>query len=378
MTVAAPLRVAVLAHMRHPIAPPFGGGMEAHAWQLVEGLVARGHDVTLFAAGDSRTSARLHAVIPRGYEADLPWAEFRDSPSLRGYLDRSMAEALEAVAKGRFDVVHNNTLHRYPPRWSRRDRAPMLTSLHVPPFDPLDRAIRESAAPWARVSACSARHLSLWWPANPPPSASVVSNGIDLAAWPFVPEGDGSAAWAGRITPNKGTHLAARSAARAGMPLTIYGVIEDPSYFAAEVAPLLRGEIRYAGHLGPTALARALGRASVLLFTPLWEEPFGLAAAEAMALGLPVAAIDNGAAREVIGPAGAFASASPESLARAMKRALAIPRAAARARAEALFGHDRMLEGYEALYREAIASREAPATPPDFPEIELPRMLATG
>ncbi len=140
------------------------------------------------------------------------------------------------------------------------------------------------------------------------------------------------------------------------MPLTLFGQIEDPDYWAVEVAPRLGGTIRYGGHLDGAALTVELGRASVFLFTPCWDEPFGLVAIEAMACGLPVAAFDMGAAREVIGEAGCFAPAGDAAgLAAAIGAALAIPRTVPRARVERLFGRDRWLGACEALYAAARA-----------------------
>ena len=360
------MRVAVLAHPRHPIAPPFMGGMESHAWHLTRGLAARGHDVTLFAAGDSDGGVPLHPVCPVHYDAGWPGADWHGSDALNAHVDGLWAAALPAIRDGGFDVVHNNTLHRYPPRLARAARVPMVTSLHVPPFDTLRRAVHDAPAPWHLTTVTSRVQMARWWDA-PPPSARVLHNGIDLADWPFARQGGGGAVWAGRITPNKGTALAARAARIAGVPLTIFGSVEDPGYFAAEVAPLLGGDVRHGGHLPGAALAAEMGRADVLMFTPMWDEPFGLTAIEAMACGLPVAAFGAGAVREVVGPCGAFAPmGDAPALAAAIGAASALPRAACRARVEARFTLGRMLDGCEALYAEAAGAREA-----DWPEISF-------
>ena len=353
------MRIALLAHPRHPIRPPFMGGMEAHAWHLAHGLRARGHDVVLFASGDSDPGLPLHIVRPVHYEADWPGADWHGSAALNAHADAIWAAALPAIRGGGFDVVHNNTLHRYPPRFARATRQPTVTSLHVPPFPALQRAIHDSAAPWHLVTVTSRTQRGAWW-TKPPPTARVLPNGIDLGRWPFVAEGDGTAVWAGRIHPNKGTAQAAEAARKAGVPLRIFGTVEDRHYFEDEVRPALGGGIRYEGHLAGPELSAALGRASVLLFTPLWDEPFGLAAIEAMACGLPVAAFDSGAAREVIGPCGRFAALGDvDGLADALRAAMALPRKAARARVEAHFTLDRMICACEGLYDEAIAMRDA-------------------
>nr|WP_277998596.1 glycosyltransferase [Sphingomonas liriopis] len=332
--------------------------MEAHCWQLTAGLQARGHDVTLFAAGDSDPRFRIDPVVPEHYERVFPWAEHRGSAPLIAHLDAGYAAACDRIAAGGFDVVHNNSLHRFPIEPRRTAVTPTVTSLHVPPYDALHWFVRASATPGHRLTVTSAPQLAAWWPEGAPAEASVLHNGIDPAAWPFVRQGDGSAVWCGRVTPNKGTHCAVQAARAAGVPLTLFGPIEDPDYWAAEVEPLLGPDVRYGGHLAGDALAAELGRASVFLFTPCWDEPFGLVAAEAMACGLPVAAFDAGAAREVIGEAGAFAPAGDVAgLAEAIRVALSLPRAASRQRVERLFTRDRWLDRCEALYRDASDAR---------------------
>ncbi|PZO65027.1 MAG: glycosyltransferase family 4 protein [Paracoccus denitrificans] len=362
------MRIALISHVRHAIAPPFMGGMEAHNWHLANDLTRRGHDVTLFAAGDSRTDAQLWPVLPRCYQCDY----VQGDPGLNPYLDAGFASAVQHIFGGDFDVVHNNSLHRYPPRMARQHRIPCVTSLHIPPFDALHRAVRESAAPWSRFTVTSRRQVESWWGDAPPPEAAVAYNGIDTTLWPFSPRGNGEAVWAGRITWNKGAHLAVSAARLTGIRLTLFGVIEDQAYFDEHIRPYLGHDIRYGGHLAGPDLAVEFGGASVLLFTPLWDEPFGLTAVEAMSCGLPVAAIDMGAAREVIGEAGAFAdSPTAEALATALLQAIKIPRTVARSRVLRRFTTEHMIARYEKQYALAIAGLGQSAPTVTFPPIEL-------
>ena len=365
------MRIAVLGHIRHPIARPFAGGMEAHCWHLVHALKARGHEVTLFAAGDSDVEVDLHPVIERHYDRDMPWADWHGTEAFNAFQDRAFAGILPALEG--FDAIHNNSLHRYPPRLARRDRLAMVTSLHVPPFAPLDRTVRGADAPWALFTTCSERQREVWWPDGAPEAAHVVPNGIDPAAWPFAGRGGAGAVWAGRIAPNKAPHLAIAAAKRAGMALTLFGAVEDRGYYEDLVRPCLGGNIRHAGHLSGADLAAEMGHGDALLFTPDWDEPFGLAAVEGMACGLPVAATDMGAVREVVGAAGRFAPrGDAAALARALERAVEIPRTVPRARVERLFTLERMVAGYERLYALAAAGRAVPAPPVAFSGIELP------
>lgn len=356
------MKIAVLAHVRHPIAEPFMGGMEAHSWHLADGLAARGHQVVLFASGDSDPRFTIDPVLDRHYEATFPWAEHRGSAPLIAHVDAGYAAACDRIERGGFDVVHNNSLHRFPLERRRTDATPTITSLHVPPFDALHWFVASSAAPRHRITVTSTSQLRAWWPDAAPTEASVLHNGIDLDQWRFQPTGNGEAVWCGRITPNKGTHLAIEAARRASVSLTLYGAVDDADYWRDVVAPALGGDVRYAGHLTAAKLPAAIAAASVFLFTPCWDEPFGLVAAEAMACGVPVAAFDMGAAREVVGDAGSLAPPGDVAgLATSIAAAMAIPRRRARDRAEQLFSRDRWLDECEQLYRRCLAVDTQPA-----------------
>ena len=366
------MKIAVIGHVRFPIARPFMGGMEAHCWHLCRGLRERGHDVTLFAAGDSDWGGKVEPVVDVHYDREFPWHKWHGTPELTGHLDAAFERILPRLAEGGFDVVHNNSLHRFPPRFAARHRIPMVTSLHVPPFDVLKRAVADGGTPWSLFTTCSQRQLAAWFDDSTAPFARVVPNGIDLADWPFRPQGDGTAVWMGRITPTKGPHLAAKAAKLAGIPLTLYGTIEDQTYFDKEISPLLGEGARYGGHLQGKDLAEAIARASVLLFTPLWDEPFGLAAIEAMACGLPIAAVENGAIHEVAGDVARYAGANAGELANALKEASHIPRSAARERVKRLFTLERMLGAYERSYDRAIEGVENGLEVPSSEVFELP------
>ena len=342
------------------------GGMEAHSWHLVRALFERGHDVTMFASGDSDPGdgPTLRPVIARHYEADLPWARHRGTARLERHLRAAYGRAGEMLGEGRFDVVHNNALspHALEAVWMAG--LPCVTSLHVPPFDALREAMARTASRSFRWTVTSRVQARSWWGEGGNPHGAVVHNGIDLTRWSARsdrPRRPRHAVWAGRITPNKGTHLALEAARLAGVSLDLYGSIEDEGYFEERVRPHLTAAIRYRGHGAAADLAAAFARASVLLFTPLWNEPFGLVAAEALAAGVPVAATDFGAAREVIGDAGVIArEATGESLALALRQALRIDGACARRRAERCFSIEAMVERYEAQYRLAMqAGRDA-------------------
>ncbi len=314
------MRIALLAHCRHPIAAPFAGGLEAYTWSLADGLTRRGHEIVLFASGDSDPRFTLDPVIPVHQEGRFPGLEHRGDPALRAHLDDGYAAALDRIAAGGFDILHNNSLSRLPLEAARLAAVPTVTSLHVPPYDALRWFVQASAVPGHRITATSRALLHAWWPDGAPPQAELLHNGIDPAAWPFRERGDGSTVWSARIAAVKGAHHAIAAARLAGLPLTLFGPIEEPDYWDAHIAPELGGSIRYGGHLDGPALAAEIARASVFLFTPCWDEPFGLAAIEAMACGLPVAGFDRGAAVEIVGEAGCLVTCGDETALRGHRR----------------------------------------------------------
>jgi len=347
------MRIAVIAHLKYPITEPFAGGLEMHTHLLARHLILRGHDVTLFAAEGSDPSLGLRAVCPpTGTPVDPREAE---AVALREHA--AYAAIMAAVAVGGFDIVHNNSLHYLPLSEAHRHSAPMVTAFHCPPFTELENGVAERSGRDLRFVAVSEVVRAQW--RHVVATDAVISNGIDLDIFrpclekPATPH----AIWSGRLVPEKGVHFAIAAARRAGMPLHIAGPISDADYWHRVVAPTLGGEV-YLGHLGHAALARAVAGASVAVITPCWEEPYGLVVAEALACGTPVAGFARGALPDLTDVATARLVPADDvaGLARAIRAASHLSRAACRARAENLCDARVMVDQYEALYR-AEASR---------------------
>ncbi len=208
------------------------------------------------------------------------------------------------------------------------------------------------------VSVSSA--LSLQWP-DLPREPIVIDNGVDLARFRFnaTRADPGFGLWCGRILPEKGLHLAIDAARGAGIMLKICGPVVDQRYWLNEIEPRLGAQAVYLGHLTHEAVAAMLARASVLVCTPCWEEPFGLVVVEALACGTPVAGFARGALADIL-DAKCSVLAAPNDvagLAQAIVLALSLDRHACRARAE-LFGNDLMIARYVALYRTLIFADE--------------------
>jgi glycosyltransferase involved in cell wall biosynthesis len=348
------MRICLIASSRFPIREPFHGGLEAHTASLAEQLVRRGHQVSVFAApgSDPRLDVQELAVncfVPSdaarqdvGATPDDWMREHHAYLSLMMELSRTGAE--------RFDVIHNNSLHHLPIAMAEMVDVPVVSTLHTPPVPWLESALQVCRGDTRFVAV--SRHTAAAWAHSV--SAEVVLNGIDTDRWREGP-GGARAVWSGRIVPEKAPHLAALAAMRAGIPIDLAGPVMDEHYFEREVRPLLGPDVRHVGHLGSDALVDLVGRAAVAVVSPVWDEPYGLVAAEAMSCGTPVAAFDRGALGEiVVDGTGALAHAGDvDALAAAITRARTADRATVRRHAVTHLGVERMISAYEDVYERA-------------------------
>lgn len=341
------LRIAVVAPVATSVPPPRSGSIEALTSYLVEGLVARGHDVTLFAIGASTTSARLHATFQTGY---------RDDPSLWTWELCEMLNVGAAIERAAaFDVIHVQC--EYWPMslpFTRLVTTPVLHTVHYAP-QPDEVAIwrRYPEAAFVAVSGEQARRM------DGMNVVATVHHAIDMAAYAFRAVPDDYLLFLGRFTKGKGARQAIGVARRAGMRLLL--AAEENDYYREFVAPLVDGDqIRYVGEVSGADKVALLGGARALLYPVQLPESFGLVLAEAMACGTPCAALDVGAVAEIVDEGvtgGVFAS--EEALVDGLSRVLALDRARVRETALARFGLERMVAAYEAVYRQVVRSSGA-------------------
>lgn len=350
------MRICLIASSRFPIREPFHGGLEAHTASLAQHLSQRGHEVTVFAAPGSDPTIVTHELpvstfasseVGRSDVGAMPEAWMREH---HAYLGLMMD--LARTGHDRFDVVHNNSLHHLPVAMAELVDLPIVSTPHTPPVPWLESALAicRGATTFVAVS----RHTAEAWGHVVP--AQVVLNGVDTDRWHTGP-GGGPAVWTGRLVPEKAPHLAIRAALAAGIPIDVAGPAMDEGYFAAEVEPLLGADARYVGHLGSDRLATLVGRASVAVVSPVWDEPYGLVAAEAISCGTPVAAFRRGALAEIVvdgaGVGELAAGGDVAALAAAMIRARAADRAVVRRHAVEHLGVGRMISAYEDVYARA-------------------------
>ncbi len=360
-----PLRIALVGTARYPLREPFVGGLAAHVVGLARGLVDRGHEVALFAPqGSEARGVRVVAFCgpsgldfsdaARGDLSMLPVPFMREHHAML-----SLVTGLAAERWGRFDVVHNHSLHYLPIAHAPAVDAAHLTTLHAPPTPWQESAFACLPAAQRPAAVTVSETNRRTWAASLP-DCGVVCNGVDLARWRFSPTGTpGLAVWAGRVVPEKGPHLAIDAARAAGLRLRLVGPASDPVYFDAEIAPRLGPDVEVVGHASHAELAEHYGAASVALSTARWEEPYGLTLVEALACGTPVAAFRRGAAPELVTPeTGRLAEPDDaHDLARAALAAADLRRQSCRRWAEDHASERAMVDRYLALYQRLVDER---------------------
>jgi len=348
------LRIALLAPPWFPVPPPAYGGIEAVVALLADGLADAGHAVTLFASGDSSTRAELCAVYdqaPSEHIGSSLW-ELRHAAA---YLERA----------GEFDVLHDHTglvgllVSAFAP-------GAAVHTVHGPvggePGELYAAVCRRH--PHARLISISRnqqrRRPDLPWLANVP-------NAVDVESYPLGAAKEGYLLFLGRMSPEKGCHLAIEVARAAGLPLRIAGKKREPleeAYFDRFVRPCLGGGVEYLGEVSEAEKRDLLAGALATLFTIDWEEPFGLVMIESMACGTPVLATRRGSVPEVVedGVTG-FVADDYRDLAAFVDRAAALDPREIRGRAAARFSPGRLVEEHVAAYRLALELGPAAGRP---------------
>jgi glycosyltransferase involved in cell wall biosynthesis len=368
------MRITLVAPLVTRLRAAQAGGAQVVLSQLARALVGRGEEVTVVAAPGSvipgvRVRSAGAGPFPDALVHGLPQPA-RGAPGPDAARGADAWSSLQATAY--LGVVADlrraplpQAVHAHALDWPAfyalaAAGLPTVHTLHLGPLDPAAAAAARAAArtsPRPRFVAVS-RACARQWRGVVPVDA-VIGNGADPAAIPFraSPEPD-LALVAGRIAPEKGTHLAVAAALRAGLRVALAGGVYDRGYFDEQVSPLLSDRVKHLGPVTQRRLAGLYGRAAVVLCASLWEEPFGMVALEANLAGTPVAGFARGALPEVVGRAGGVLSeqASVTGLVRAIRAAVCLDRAAVRRAAARRHPLERMVDGYLDIYRELAAA----------------------
>ena len=369
------MRIAQVAPPFETVPPTRYGGTERVVASLTEALVGRGHDVTLFAPGDSRTEARLLPTVPEAlWHAEPPLADMNPFWSI------TLDTVLEHIDE--FDVVHSH-LDYWGFPLARHSRVPVVTTLHgrldLPELQPLYQRFKD--VPLVSISD-SQREPVIW--AN---FVKTIYHGINLDELTFRGEPGRYLAFLGRIAPEKGLDTAIRVARQAGQSLRIAArkplrngadpnARADRQHYQHDILPLLdRSSTRFVGEVAGVDKDRFLNHAAALLFPVRWPEPFGLVMAEALACGTPVIAFRQGSVPEVIedGVTG-FICDDEDAMVDAIGRLDEIDRARCRQVAQERFSPERMTDDYIEVYEQLCRSRSPErGTPPAFRGGDDPR-----
>jgi glycosyltransferase involved in cell wall biosynthesis len=358
------MKIAQVAPLAEAVPPKLYGGTERVVAYLTDALVELGHEVTLFASGDSRTKATLSSVWPRALRLD---------PTVKDHL-APMFMQLEMVARRahEFDVIHCHIDYLGFPLL-RRLGTPSLTTLHgrldLPELPQLYRLYGDIPV----VSISNSQRVPL-------PEANFVATVLHGLPEHLLEKGAGRAgylAFLGRISPEKAPDAAIRIAARAGIPLKIAAKVDDADreYFKSAVEPLLgQSDVEFIGEIGEGEKQEFLGNAAGLLFPIAWREPFGLVMIEAMACGTPVVAFDNGSVPEVLenGVTG-FIATNEEQAVDAVRRLHTLDRDRIRREFERRFTAQHMAQNYLKLYANLSRPRRLPALGPKLMADQLTR-----
>jgi glycosyltransferase involved in cell wall biosynthesis len=342
------MRIAQIAPLWERVPPPAYGGTELVVSLLTDELVRRGHEVTLFATADSITLAKLEpgAIQPlRLMEATPQEAQIYDTLQL--------SKVYEHVSD--FDIIHSHVDFQAFP-YANLVKTPTVHTTHgiIPPWvEPI--YVKNKHQNFVSISNSQRRDdLGLNYIAT-------VYNGIDPSTYVFHPQPDNPPylAFLGRISPEKGPHLAIEIAKRTGWHLKMAGKVDraDQAFFEQQIAPLIDGEqIEFLGEANHAQKSDLMGGAVATLFPITWREPFGLVMIESMVCGTPVIAMAMGSASEVIvhGKTGFLCQTIDECIA-AIDRVPEIDRRACRRHVERHFSVRSMVDGYEAVYRDVLA-----------------------
>lgn len=348
------MRILQIAPIIERIPPKKYGGTERVINALTEELVKRGHDVTLFASGDSQTSAKLYSVYPKSLR------EAKINNLYGNNMWTAINTGIAYKKQHEFDVIHDHTVENSPMNLALAELCdtPVIATLHGP-LTPHNKFLYQTFKKTNLVTISHAQYKNT----KGINIVGTVYNGENMEHYPFSNQDDGYLLFVGRISMEKGVHHAIEVAQHLNLPLIIAAKLNAPSefkedydYFKTYVEPYLSDQIRWIGEVEEEERNKLMSKALCVLHPGTWAEPFGLTIIESMSCGSPVVAFNKGSIPELIvnGKTG-FVVNDLEEMIEAVSKINIIKRADCRNHAVKNFSATRMADGYETIYRQVIA-----------------------
>jgi glycosyltransferase involved in cell wall biosynthesis len=345
------MKIGMIAPIGERVPPKKYGGTERVVYALTENLVRRGHDVTLFASGDSQTSAKLVSVVPNA---------LREANNNNPYGVEHLSMLNIGIAyqmQHKFDIIHDHNVYFSLPTATLAS-TPVIMTMHGAITPEVKRYFEGLNNPYNPSFVTISHAQSL-----PIPDINFVGNvyhGLDMQHYPFSRDNDGYLLFVGRIHPEKGVEHAIEVAEYLNLPLVIAAKLDKPyiPYFKEKVEPRLNDKIQYIGEVDEERRNRLMSNALCLLHPVTWREPFGLVIIEAMACGCPVIAFRRGSIPEIIqhGKNGFIVEDTPEMI-EYVTQINKIERRYCRKYALQNFNVDRMTDDYERIYQNVIEEK---------------------
>lgn len=340
------MKIAQVAPIIERVPPKKYGGTERVVYNLTEELVKMGHQVTLFASGDSETSAKLFSVYPKA----LREVRVDDIYGMNYWSLLNIGMAYEK--QDEFDIIHDHNGHLSLPA-ANISKTPTVITLHgafTAQNKPLFQAMNK---PYYVSISDSQTH-----PAPKLHYAGTVYNGLNMENYPFSKSHDGYLLFVGRISMEKGVHIAIEAAQFLNLPLIIAAKLEavDMPYFQEYVGPKLSDQIKWIGEVDEEERNKLMSKALCFLHPVTWREPFGLTLIEALACGCPVVAMNKGSIPEIVenGKTG-YVVEDVDEMIEAVNQIYKIDRGYCRKYALEKFSARRMAEGYVRVYEKIIS-----------------------
>lgn len=337
------MRIAILSPIHWRTPPRKYGGYEIIASYIAEGMVKKGHTVTLYATGDSLTSGKLRWVCPRPIEEDV---------SLNGKVYQYLHSVLPFEKAQNYDIIHNH-YDAYPLVFSKLVKTPVVTTIHGFTNADVSKIYHKyTNTHYVSISYADRKNdPGIHWAAN-------VYHGIPVEEYVFNDKPRDYFCFLGRICADKGVHLSIKLAQKLGIKLKLAGLIplENKDFFEKEVKPHLSSQIEYLGEINNEAKKTLLQQARGLLHLNTYPEGFGIPLIEAMACGTPVIGMNQGSIAEVIeDKKTGFVVKNTDEAEEAVKKIDHISRKVCRERVETFFSVDRMVNDYERVYKKIIS-----------------------